>query len=153
MNFRTTLTAIIALSLMAVSSPSQQENGRITVYKDRSCSCCKNWVAHLQANGFKVDVQEVDGTGPYEEKYHVPSNLVSCHTAVVDGYTIEGHVPAREIKRLLEERPKIVGLSVPGMPIGSPGMEGPRSQTYSVFTFDASGQAAVYANYPATRTN
>jgi len=149
MKFRTTLTALITLSLMAVSSPSQQENGRITVYKDRSCSCCKNWVAHLQANGFKVDVHEVDGTGPYQEKYHVPANMVSCHTAVVDGYTIEGHVPAREIKKLLEERPKILGLSVPGMPIGSPGMEGPRSQPYSVLAFAVSGQVTVFASYAA----
>jgi hypothetical protein len=149
MKFSTALTTIVTLSLMAVSSPSQQENAQITVYKDRTCSCCMNWVAHLRANGFKVDVHEVDGTGPYQKKYHVPANLVSCHTAVVDGYTLEGHVPAREIKKLLEEHPKILGLSVPGMPVGSPGMEGSRSQAYSVFAFDAGGQSTIFASYAA----
>ena len=149
MKFKSILSAVLALSLMAVSSPSQQAGEMITVYKDRSCSCCKNWIAYLQANGFKVDVHEVDGTKPYQKQFHVPSNLVSCHTAVVNGYTLEGHVPASEIKKLLSERPKIQGLSVPGMPVGSPGMEGGQRQTYSVIAFSDGGKTSVYANYPA----
>ncbi len=150
MKFKPALTALLALSLMAVSSPSQQAVDLITVYKDRSCSCCKNWIAHLQANGFKVDVREVDGTAPYQKQFHVPANLVSCHTGVVNGYTIEGHVPAREIKKLLAERPKVQGLAVPGMPIGSPGMEaGARSQAYSVIAFTSDAKASIYAAYPA----
>jgi hypothetical protein len=149
MNFKVTLTALLTLSLMVVSSPSQQTGEQITVYKDRSCSCCKKWIAHLQANGFKVEVHEVDATAPYQKQYHVPDNLVSCHTAVVSGYTLEGHVPAREIQKLLAERPKIQGLAVPGMPVGSPGMEGPRSQAYSVVAFNDDGQTSIYANYPA----
>lgn len=142
--------AMVALLLLASSSPSQQKAAQVTVYKDRSCSCCKNWVEHLRTNGFQVDVKEVDGTAPYQKQYSVPANLVSCHTAVVDGYTIEGHVPAREIKKLLTERPKVTGLAVPGMPIGSPGMEvGTRVQAYSVMAFDKAGKSTVYARYEA----
>jgi hypothetical protein len=106
-------------------------------------------VEHLKANGFTVKVQEVNDTSPYERQYRVPRSMVSCHTAVVNGYTIEGHVPAVEIKRLLSERPKAVGLVVPGMPVGSPGMESAHSEAYSVFVFDESGQASVNARYPA----
>ena len=149
MKFKTAFTALAALSLMVTSSPSQQTGPQVTVYKTRTCSCCKNWAAHLQANGFSVNVQDVDSTAAYQKQYRVPANLVSCHTAIVNGYTIEGHVPAREIKRLLAERPKVLGIAVPGMPIGSPGMEGPRSQAYSVLTFDAAGRTSAFANYPA----
>ncbi|MEI9814870.1 MAG: DUF411 domain-containing protein [Acidobacteriota bacterium] len=149
MKLKAATTAVLALSIMAVSSPSQPPADRVTVYKDRSCSCCKNWIAHLQANGFKVDVREVDATKPYQQQYHVPSNLTSCHTAVVNGYTVEGHVPAREIKKLLSEKPKVRGLTVPGMPIGSPGMEGGKRQSFAVLTFTDAGQTSVYANYPA----
>jgi hypothetical protein len=106
-------------------------------------------VEHLKANGFAVKVQEVNDTGDYEKQYRVPRSMVSCHTAVVNGYTIEGHVPAAEIKRLLNERPKAVGLAVPGMPVGSPGMEAAHSEAYSVFVFDESGHASVYARYPS----
>jgi hypothetical protein len=141
---------MLALLMASTSASSQQRTPSVTVYKDRSCSCCKKWIAHLEANGFKTVVKEVDGTAPYQKQFHVPANLASCHTAVVDGYTLEGHVPAREIKKLLSERPKVIGLSVPGMPIGSPGMEGGnRSQAYSVVAFDKSGKATTYASYPA----
>jgi hypothetical protein len=144
------MSGIVALLLAASSAPSQLNQPQITVYKDRSCGCCKKWVAHLEASGFKTIVKEVDATAPYQKQFHVPAELGSCHTAVVDGYTIEGHVPAREIKKLLSERPKVVGLSVPGMPIGSPGMEnGDRRQAYSVLTFDKSGKSKVYASYAA----
>jgi hypothetical protein len=104
-------------------------------------------VGHLQANGFKVQTKEVFGNRFTELKgaYRVPERLYSCHTALVDGYVIEGHVPADLIKRLLKERPPIVGLAVPGMPVGSPGMEGPNLEPYEVFTFDKQGRTAVYA--------
>jgi hypothetical protein len=148
MKLHATIATVLAVSLFAVSSPSQPAGERITVYKDRSCSCCKNWIAYLQSNGFKVEVHEVEGTAPYQKQFHVPAALASCHTAVVSGYTIEGHVPVREIKKLLAERPKIQGLSVPGMVVGSPGMEGTPSRAYSVVAFSAAGQPTVYANYP-----
>lgn len=142
------LVGIASLTLLAISSPSQQSGPLITVFKLATCGCCGKWVEHLRASGFTVKVQEVNDTSPYERQYHVPHSMESCHTAVVNGYTIEGHVPAADIKRLLNERPKAVGLAVPGMPVGSPGMEGARTDAYSVFTFDESGHSSVYAHYP-----
>lgn len=149
MKRRNTLVAIASLILLAISSPSQSSGPLLTVFKTPTCACCGKWVEHLRANGFAVKVQEVNDTAGYERQYRVPRSMVSCHTAVVNGYTIEGHVPAAEIKRLLSERPKAVGLAVPGMPVGSPGMEAAHSNAYSVFVFDESGHASVYANYPA----
>ena len=105
------------------------------------------WVGHLQANGFKVQKKDVFGKqfSDVKSKYGVPQRLYSCHTALIDGYVIEGHVPADLIKRILKERPSIVGLAVPGMPVGSPGMEGPNPEPYEVLTFDKQGRTTVYA--------
>jgi len=105
------------------------------------------WVGHLQENGFKAQTKDLFGKKfmALKEKYGVPEKLYSCHTAVVDGYVVEGHVPADLIKRLLKEKPAIVGLAVPGMPVGSPGMEGPKPEPYEVFTFDKQGRTTVYA--------
>jgi hypothetical protein len=141
-----TITSLFAL---ARSSPSQSSGPLGTVFKDATCGCCGKWVEHLRANGFTVKVQEVTDTSAYQRQYRVPRSMVSCHTAIVNGYTIEGHVPAADIKRLLSERPKVVGLAVPGMPVGTPGMEAAHSDAYSVFAFDEGGQATVYARYPA----
>jgi hypothetical protein len=104
-------------------------------------------VGHLQANGFKVQKKDVFGKQftDVKSKYGVPQRLYSCHTAVIDDYVIEGHVPADLIKRMLKERPAIVGLAVPGMPVGSPGMEGPKPEPYEVLTFDKQGRTTVYA--------
>jgi len=104
-------------------------------------------VGHLQANGFKVQKKDVFGKQftDVKSKYGVPQRLYSCHTAVIDGYVIEGHVPADLIKRILKERPAIVGIAVPGMPVGSPGMEGPKPEPYEVLTFDKQGRTTVYA--------
>ncbi len=134
--------------LLAVSAPSQQSGPLVTVYKLATCGCCGKWVEHLKANGFIVKVQEVNDASAYERQYHVPRSMESCHTAVVNGYTIEGHVPAADIERLLSERPKAAGLAVPGMPVGSPGMEGARTDAYSVFIFNESSNTSVYARYP-----
>lgn len=104
-------------------------------------------MVHLQANGFKVKTNEVSDSqlDAIKVKYRVPTSLQSCHTAVVGGYVIEGHVPADLILRLLKEKPVVVGLAVPGMPIGSPGMEGPNPEPYDVFAFTRDGQARLYA--------
>lgn len=104
-------------------------------------------MGHLQANGFKVQKKDVFGKqfSDVKSKYGVPQRLYSCHTALIDGYVIEGHVPADLIKRILKERPSIVGLAVPGMPVGSPGMEGPNPEPYEVLTFDKQGRTTVYA--------
>jgi hypothetical protein len=121
----------------------------IEVYKSPSCGCCGDWVKHLQANGFAVTVHDV-GNASARARLGIPARLGSCHTAQIGGYAIEGHVPAREIKRLLAERPAARGLAVPGMPIGSPGMEqGDRRDAYDVLLVRADGGTTVFAAYAA----
>jgi|SRR6478672_6469465 len=138
--------------LAAIAAPSLQAQGAtpaIDVYKTESCGCCKQWVEHLQANGFKVNVHNVADTSSYRERFGIPKALGSCHTGRVQGYAIEGHVPALEIKRLLAERPKAKGLAVPGMPVGSPGMEveGRAADAFDVLLVDAGGKHSVYQRY------
>ena len=135
------IPAVMALRLHAAVPTIQ-------VFKTPTCGCCGNWVKHLRANGFEVTVKDVPDTGEYRRKYGVPEKLLSCHTGVVEGYALEGHVPAAEIHRLLQERPRAKGLAVPGMPMGSPGMEGSVSQAYSVILFDSEGRTSVYRSYP-----
>ena len=120
----------------------------VNVYKSPTCGCCKEWVKHLQANGFSVKAHDVPDISHYKVANGVPVALGSCHTATVGGYVIEGHVPASDVKRLLKERPPVRGLAVPGMPIGSPGMEqGGHKQRYDVLTFDKQGKTSVYSRY------
>ena len=142
---------LVPLVLMAaLVGALHAQTHEITVFKTASCGCCGVWVAHLRENGFRVRVNDVESTADYQKKHGVPNALRSCHTATVNGYTIEGHVPASEIQRLLKERPKAKGLAVPGMPIGSPGMEmGDRRDAYSVLLFDAEGKSTVYRHYSA----
>ncbi len=123
--------------------------GVVDVYKSASCGCCGKWIDHLRASGFAVRAHDVAEPALYRAKFGVPEALGSCHTAVVDGYAIEGHVPAREVRRLLAERPKARGLAVPAMPPGSPGMEGPVAHPYEVLLIDVRGRTTVYARYPA----
>src|ERR1700686_1632284 len=145
MKRRNTLAAFASLVLLAISSPSQSYGPLVAFFITPTCGCCGTWVEHLRANGFAVKVQDVNDTAGYERQYRVPRTMESCHTAVVNGYTIEGHVPAADIKRLLNEKPKAVGLAVPGMPVGSPGMEAAHSEAFSVLIFDESGHGSVYA--------
>lgn len=119
----------------------------VTVYKSPTCGCCTNWVEHIQQHGYKVSVHDVADMGPIKGQLGVGMALESCHTAVVDGYVIEGHVPAEAIARLLKERPQVAGLAVPGMPMGSPGMEGPYKEHYDVLAFSRDGQTQVFARY------
>lgn len=110
---------------------------RVTVYKNPACGCCGEWVKHMQAKGFKVDTQNVSDVTPIRRKHGVPDALASCHTAVVGGYALEGHVPAADVWRLLRERPAVKGLAVPGMVPGSPGMEQGTPQRFATIAFDA----------------
>ena len=121
----------------------------VTVYKSPTCNCCGLWVEHLEASGFKVDVVPKANVMPIKEKLGVPAAMGSCHTAEVDGYVIEGHVPAQDIHRLLKERPTARGLAVPGMPVGSPGMEmGNRLDPYHVYLFaDKHSEPVVFASH------
>lgn len=119
----------------------------IAVHKSPTCGCCAAWVEHLRAGGYPAIVQDLDDLTPIKRKLGVPRALHSCHTAVVEGYVIEGHVPADLIDRLLRERPAVVGLAVPGMPVGSPGMEVPAqaAERYQVLAFDQKGRTTVFA--------
>jgi len=119
----------------------------ILVYKSPSCGCCKAWMEHLSQNGFQVTGKDMDNVQPMKDEVGLPAKLASCHTAIVDGYVIEGHVPAADIQRLLKERPKIVGLSAPGMPPSSPGMDQPGKVPYDVIAFDAKGATTVFAKH------
>lgn len=123
----------------------------VTVYKSPTCGCCSKWVDHLRANGFEVKTTDMPDVQPMKQRFGVPADLASCHTAVVGGYVIEGHVPAEDVKRLLAERPDVTGLAVPGMPIGSPGMEveGRAPQPYDVIAFTKQGKRTVFASHGA----
>lgn len=138
--------ALIALGAASAAGVSGPPSPTITVYKSPTCGCCNKWVDHMRAAGFKVVTEDMDDLTETKATLGVKPNLASCHTAVVDGYVIEGHVPADLVQRLLEERPKVAGLAVPGMPMGSPGMEmGGEKDPYQVLTFDKQGKTAVYA--------
>ncbi|MEK6550108.1 MAG: DUF411 domain-containing protein [Pseudomonadota bacterium] len=135
----------LAAMLWAVSAGAYA--AEITVYKSPTCGCCKLWIDHLKSNGFTVKAHDTENVAAHKQQLGVLPELASCHTAVVNGYVIEGHVPAADIKRLLKEQPKIIGLAVPGMPMGSPGMEGPVKEAYEVKTFDKKGRVTTYARH------
>jgi len=120
------------------SAPAQTSN--ILVHKDPNCGCCTGWVQHLKAAGFAVTVKETTNLEVIRNRLGVPTDLAACHTAEVDGYVLEGHVPAVAVRRLLEKRPAAIGLAVPGMPVGSLGMEGSEPQPYDVVLFGADGR-------------
>ena len=119
----------------------------IKVYKDANCGCCAKWIDHLAADGFKVEAIDLEPAdlSLVKQKHGVKDELQSCHTGVVNGYVVEGHVPADVIRKMLNDKPSIAGLAVPGMPIGSPGMEGVNRERYDVLTFDRAGRTTVYA--------
>jgi hypothetical protein len=139
--------AALVATLGAAALPTAAAPPSILVYKSPSCGCCKAWMEHLSQNGFKVTGKDMDDVQPMKDEVGLPAKLASCHTAIVDGYVIEGHVPAADIQRLLKERPKIVGLSAPGMPPSSPGMDQPGKVPYDVIAFDAKGTTTVYARH------
>lgn len=129
------------------NNQTHAEEDVITVYKSPTCGCCKNWISHLKDNGFKVKSIDHANMSLIKDKHSVPSGARSCHTAVINDYVIEGHVPAADIKKLLKEKRDVTGLAVPGMPMGSPGMEGDRVDKYSVYEFDKQGKATVVNQY------
>jgi hypothetical protein len=146
--FKPTSMALVAALFwsVAAASPAGAEPATIQVYKSPSCGCCQGWVEHLRASGFAVAVQDLDDLGAIKRMAGVPDQLQACHTAVVEGYTIEGHVPAVAIERLLRERPEIDGLAAPGMPEGSPGMPSPTPERYDVMAFDGE-EASVFGTF------
>ena len=141
--------ALAALLTTSVTTAARQPSAVVDVYKTPTCGCCSKWVAHLRANGFTVKTTDVETTGPIQGRHGVPPEVRSCHTALVGGYVVEGHVPAAEVKRLLKQRPKVAGIAVAGMPTGSPGMEvdGVDAQPYHVVSFEPTGRIDVFATY------
>ena len=150
---RRTLIALGAVAIVAAggwalffkSAPTSAAD--VVVYKNPTCGCCSKWADHMRAKGFTVEVKAVDNIGKIKEKYGIPPELESCHTSLIDGYIIEGHVPVREVNRLLTERPDAKGIAVAGMPAGSPGMEGRYTDRYKVMLFRSDGSKEVYARY------
>ena len=137
------VSAVLSTATLSAAGP------KMDVYKTPTCGCCGKWIEHLRGAGFDVTTHDVQSTQPYRAQYGVPEKLQSCHTGVVGGYAIEGHVPAREIHKLLQTKPKAVGIAVPAMPIGSPGMEqGGRVDPYQVLLFDKAGKTTVFQQYP-----
>ncbi|WP_305909225.1 DUF411 domain-containing protein [Methylomarinum roseum] len=149
--FKITLFSLLLFISFVANSESQNMAGgvpEIVVYRSPTCGCCGKWVQHLRDQRFKIKDVVSDDMQAIKDKYGVPREMASCHTAVIDGYVIEGHVPARDIKRLLEMKPDVVGISVPGMPVGTPGMEmGGRKDPYQVISFDKEGRYRVFDDY------
>jgi hypothetical protein len=144
---------ILALGLittLGLNSQLQAADGPndIHVYKSPTCGCCADWVDHLKDNGFEVEVTETNSLNPIKQAAGLTPSLTSCHTAFIGDYVIEGHVPANDIRRLIADAPKASGLAVPGMPVGSPGMEmGDRKDRYQVLMFNDSGQTRVFSEH------
>lgn len=139
------LLAVFGFNLHAEEAGKAPE---MTVYRSPTCGCCGKWLEHVRQNNFTIKDVISDDMQAIKEKYGVPEKLASCHTAIVDGYVIEGHVPAGDIEKLLQTKPKVVGIAAPGMPMGSPGMEmGGQKQEYRVMSFDKDGKVEVFAEH------
>ncbi len=140
-----TLSLIALLTELSMPVAAESEQKEITVYRSSTCGCCKKWVQHLKDNDFKVTDIVTDDMSIVKAELGIPKPLASCHTAVVDGYKIEGHVPASDIKKMLTGKPDVSGISVPGMVAGTPGMEmGDRKDPYQVISYDKKGQFKVF---------
>jgi len=143
------ILCVLALALVVTLTARAQAPAapKMTVYKSPTCGCCTKWVAHMRNAGFDVTVNDVPNVGEIKAQHHVPADAQSCHTALVGGYVVEGHVPADVVNQLLKEKPAVAGIAVPGMPIGSPGMESAdgNKQAYNVVSFDKAGKTQVYA--------
>lgn len=132
-----------------VAKATAAEAPKLVVYKNATCGCCSLWIEHMRKAGFTAEVHDVDNMSPIKERVGIPYSMGSCHTAQVGGYFVEGHVPAEQVLRMLKEKPKAKGLTVPAMPIGSPGMEqGDTKQPYEVHLVNQDGTTTVYARYP-----
>ncbi len=143
------LLICVALALVAFAcSESENTADEVVVYKSPTCGCCTKWENHLAENGFRVRSEKRADMAAVKDANQVPTEARACHTALVGGYIIEGHVPAADIERLLREKPNIRGLAVPNMPMGSPGMEGPYAEAYDVLALRADGTHEVFSSYP-----
>jgi hypothetical protein len=145
---RRSVVALMAFASLGVLSSARSQTApgaAVKVYKEATCGCCAIWARHMAAAGFSVEIIDVPDVNRIKTQLGVPDRLATCHTAEVGGYLVEGHVPAVVVKRLLAEKPLGRGVAVPGMPVGSPGMEGGAPQSYAVFLFGAPGEISVFA--------
>ncbi|KYC43383.1 CopG family transcriptional regulator [Scytonema hofmannii PCC 7110] len=145
----TTGFAVIACATVAVADTKPYSGTQeITVYRSPSCGCCGAWVEHMQKHGFQIKDIKTDQIEAIKQKYNLPQELASCHTAIIDGYVMEGHIPANDIKRFLQQKSNLAGLAVPGMPVGTPGMElGNKKQPFAVVAFDNKGEVKIFQEY------
>jgi len=141
--------AAVEIPVVQTSDVATQSKPEVIMYKPVSCECCSGWADHLRAQGFNVVTKKREDMDVIKTKYGVTDKLASCHTAIIDGYVIEGHVPAADVERLLKERPDIVGLTAPGMPMQSPGMQavGKAPKGYDILAFDKDGASTVFTHY------
>ena len=137
---------LAAVTVLAVAPHARAAAPTLEIWKMRACPCCAGWAKHFEAAGFPTEIHEVDDVAAIRAAAGVPADLGGCHTTKVAGYVLEGHVPVAAVQRLLAERPTILGLAVPGMPLGSPGMEveGEKAEPYDVVAFAADGGRSVY---------
>lgn len=149
------VTAIALLTAFTVPATAAAANAvhpalpELTVYRSPTCRCCGHWTDHMKAAGFSVQDIVTDDMAAVKAHYDVPEALASCHTAIVGGYVIEGHVPATDVQRLLSEEPDVLGIAAPGMPMGSPGMDmGDRVDPYTVVSFNQAGDTVIFAEHP-----
>ncbi|WP_087109773.1 DUF411 domain-containing protein [Parendozoicomonas haliclonae] len=143
-----TRLAGLMMTLSFSSATLAQDLPVVEVFKSASCGCCGKWVDHLKENGFEVVAKNVDNVNIYKQQAKLPYGLGSCHTAFVNGYALEGHVPASDVLKLLAEKPAIKGLTVPGMPIGSPGMEmGDRKDAFQTLAYTEQGKVTVFTSH------
>jgi len=138
---------LVLLAVLGAPALAAAEAPRVQVYKTPACGCCTKWIEHLEHEGFVVTATDLPDLAAVKREHGVPAPLASCHTALVEGYVVEGHVPASDLRRLLRERPDARGLAVPGMPQGSPGMEGPRPEPYDVLLFGPDGATRVFSHH------
>lgn len=142
------LVAIASIVLIGTTEAQAANLPQATVYRDPNCTCCGGWIEHLKAKGFPVKNVPTADMIAFKQEHGVTEELASCHTAIVDGYVVEGHVPSDDIKRLLTQKPNISGIAVPGMPVGTPGMEmGNKKDSFAVVAFDEQGQTKVFKQY------
>ena len=142
------MRTLTLLLLALIAGGPAAAGSLLKVYKSPTCGCCADWVTHMQENGFDTQVTETENLFPIKTMAQIPAGKGSCHTGFIDGYVIEGHVPADEVARLLKERPEAIGLTVPGMPVGSPGMEmGDRRDPYEVLLINNDGSTEVWSRH------
>ena len=149
LRFATTsiLIALLSIACSAEESEPISDFPIVQVYKSPTCGCCSKWVSHLEEHGFEIKATDVNDINVIKRSYGIPPALASCHTAVVGDYLVEGHVHAEDIIKLLKQKPAIKGIAVPGMPIGSPGMEGGDPESFDVVSFNAVGETEIFSSH------